>query len=116
MSDPRVTAEEQELLADLSECGNHPLRFGQETHGELHLDARRIVAALLAEREAARTVIEAQRGLIAYLGEIARSRKTGSIQILAKEFGSNVALEQSKRDLRAALAAFDALLAEQGQG
>lgn len=36
-----VIADTRELKNDLRECGEHPLTYGQETHGELHLDALR---------------------------------------------------------------------------
>jgi hypothetical protein len=41
-------AKYEELLSDLLECGNHPLTYEQETHGELELDAHQALSALLA--------------------------------------------------------------------
>lgn len=43
------------LFADLRQCGERPLDYGQETHGELHLDAlaelERLTAALVDARK-----------------------------------------------------------------
>lgn len=35
-----------EIRDDLRECGDNPLTYGQETHGELHLDALREIERL----------------------------------------------------------------------
>lgn len=51
-----------DLLTDLHECGEFPLSYGQETHGELHLDAER---ALVEARELLLLWYERWRGFVA---------------------------------------------------
>ena len=46
MKDASETPGANALLEELRECGTNPLSYGQETHGELHLDAARVLAGL----------------------------------------------------------------------
>jgi hypothetical protein len=48
-------AEVSEMLADLRELADHPLSYGQETHGELHADA---LAHIERCEEAIRKILE----------------------------------------------------------
>jgi hypothetical protein len=49
----------ESLFDDLRECGEHPLTYGQETHGELHLDTLRELTRLKAWHDVTVTLIAA---------------------------------------------------------
>jgi 3-methyladenine DNA glycosylase AlkD len=53
----------EELLYDLRELADSPVSFGQETHGELHEEALKVVTAQVEEIKRLRATLEEIHGV-----------------------------------------------------